>query len=316
MRISVVICTRNRASVLRQALQSVLECKKPEGLDSWEVIVVDNASSDDTPKLADEFRSRLPLRYVREEQPGLSNARNRGVQAARGEWILWIDDDVTVGAEWLQAYVAAIARFADANVLGGPIVIELEDDPPPWLSRGLEWVQDAYAGRAAAEFGDEFYSQGPKPYGANFGLCRAAALVVPFDKNLGRHPLRPTMSGEETEVIRELLRNGRGWWVPEAVVVHHIDGPRQTSDYLRRYFTSAGLMKARTWKDLPNEHRLRELARAMMRAGGYGMKYACLCLLEDNGHRALALRNAAWNWGYIKGCMATLTGMEERRQYE
>ncbi len=112
-------------------------------------------------------------------------------------------------------------------------------------------------------------------------------------------------------MIRDILRYGRGWWVPDAVVVHHIDAPLQTSGYLGRYFTSAGLMKARTWKDLPNEHRWRELARATMRAGAHGVRYACLCLLEDNGHRARALRKAAWNWGYIKGCMATLTGTEK-----
>lgn len=299
--------------MLRQALQSLLECTQPEGADAWEVLVVDNGSSDATPNVADEFRSRLPLRYVREETPGLSNARNRGVQTARGEWLLWIDDDVTVSAEWLQAYGAAIARFADAEVLGGSIVIELTGNPPAWISRGVEWVQDAYAGRSACELGGaEFYAHGPKPYGANFGLRRSAALAVPFDNALGRHPLRPLMGGEEIEVIREILGTGRGWWVPDAVVVHHIDAPRQTSGYLGRYFTSSGLMNARAWKDLPKAHRWRELASAMLRASVNGVRYACLCLLDDNGARALALRKAAWNWGYVKGCVATLTRMERR----
>jgi glucosyl-dolichyl phosphate glucuronosyltransferase len=308
MHVSIVICTRNRARMLRRALWSLAECKKPDGDGSWEVLVVDNASDDDTPSVVDEFRARLPIRYVHEPELGLSKARNRSVKEARGTWILWIDDDVTVCTEWLQGYIEAIQRFPDAVALGGPIIVDLGDDPPAWLIQGLGWVEDAYAGRSPNELRGRFYSAGPKPYGANFGLRYTAARSVPFDTRLGHHPSRPTMGGEETEVIRAVLLHGTGWWVPEAFVTHHIDAARQTARYLKAYFTSAGSMSARSWSMLPMWNRLRELAIAIRRACVNQIRYLLLCIVQDKTYRARALRYAAWNRGYIKGCLgATFT---------
>ena len=287
--------------MLRRALRSLSECMQPEDRNSWEVLVVDNASSDDTRSVADEFRTQLPVRYVHEAQPGLSNARNRGVSEARGTWILWIDDDVTVPREWLRAYLTAMHRHSDADVLGGPIIVELDGDPPQWLREGVECVIDAFAGRPTSD--GRFYSSGPKPYGANFALRTAAARSVPFDPALGRHPMRPHMGGEEIEVIREMLKHGSGWWVPDAFVVHHIDGARQTARYLDAYFTAAGSMNARSWRQLPKWHRLRELATAIRRTCTNHVRYLLLCLVQDRRHRARALRSAAWNRGYVGGCL-------------
>jgi glycosyltransferase involved in cell wall biosynthesis len=300
---SIVICTRNRAAILRQALRSLADCLQPDERSAWEVIVVDNASSDDTQSVADEFRTQLPLRYVHEAEPGLSNARNRGVSEARGTWILWIDDDVTVTREWLRAYLTAMHSHSDADVLGGPIIVELDGDPPHWLREGVEWVLDAFAGKPPSELHGRFYSSGPKPYGANFALRTAAARSVPFDPALGRHPLRPTMGGEETEVIRQMLDHGSGWWVPDAVVFHHIDGTRQTARYLDDYFTAAGSQSARSWRQLPGWLRLRKLATAIRRACTNHVRYLLLCLVHDRRHRARALRYAAWNRGYVGGCL-------------
>jgi glucosyl-dolichyl phosphate glucuronosyltransferase len=310
IQITIIICTRNRASMLRRALQSLVECSKPSDPDSWEVLVVDNASSDDTPSLVAEFCATLPLRSVSEEKLGLSNARNRGVREARGTWILWIDDDVTVCPDWLRAYADAIARYQDATALGGPVIIQFEGNPPAWLSQGVEWVQDAYAGRSP-KFQGEFHASGPKPYGANFGLRSMAAQTIPFDTNLGHHPSRPTMGGEETEVIRKVLSGGKGWWVPQAFVVHHIDESRQTTDYLWAYYMDVGLLMSQTWKDLLYWNRLSNLAGVVMQVCINHARYITLCLVQDERYRARALRNAAWHWGYIKGCVRTLTGVQK-----
>jgi hypothetical protein len=302
--------------MLRRALESLAECAKPDHSSSWEVLIVDNASDDDTASVADEFRGRLPIRYVREAELGLSNARNRGVSEALGAWILWIDDDVTVSAGWLQAYRAAIERLPGAVALGGPIIVEFEGDAPSWLKKGLEWVEDAYAGRSASAFRGQFHAAGPKPYGANFGLRRAAARDVPFDTLLGRHPARPTAGGEETEVLRAMLAHGSGWWVPEALVTHHIDRARQTVRYLSAYFTTAGSAAALSRaSSLPTWHQLRELGVAIRRACVNHIRYRLLCLVQNERESARALRYAAWNSGYVKGCFeAVLTRTEERHQ--
>jgi hypothetical protein len=313
MQITIIICTRNRASMLRCALQSLVVCAKPGDAISCEVLVVDNGSNDDTRFIVDEFRTSLPLRTVREEKLGLSNARNRGVQEARGIWTLWIDDDVTVDSQWLRAYADAITRYPDAAVLGGPIIIQFEENPPAWLSEGVEWAQDAYAGRSSTKFRGMVNEREGTPYGANFGLRTTVAKSTPFDPKLGRHPLRPMTGGEETKVIRTILLSGKGYWVPDARVVHHIDRSRQTTEYLRSYYANSGLQMSYKWKSQPFRNRLKSLCGAVVKACYNQMKYIVLCLIQDNKFRLCALRYAASNWGYVKGCIGTLTGTEKYR---
>ena len=232
--------------MLRRALDSLVACDKPPAHVSWEAVVIDNGSLDDTASTVASFRGRLPIRAIREDDPGLSNARNRAVREAHGDWVLFIDDDVTVGKRWLIAYAEAIALHADACAFGGPIEIDFEESPPPWLSSGIRWILDAYAGRSDTDFHGSFGARGPKPYGANFALRRAVAHDFPFDPMLGHHPLRPTMGGEETVVIAAMLTNqGEGWWVPDAGVTHHIDSSRQSIGYLRSYYVDAGYLSAR-----------------------------------------------------------------------
>ena len=98
--VTVIICTRNRALQLASVLDSACKLIVPPGL-TWEFVVVDNGSADGTADVVTRYVDRLPIRCVREETPGLSNARNRGVEAANGEYICWTDDDVVIDPEWL-----------------------------------------------------------------------------------------------------------------------------------------------------------------------------------------------------------------------
>jgi len=106
MFVSVVVCTRNRADQLGEFLQSAAGLTVPPGL-AWELIIVDNGSSDHTAEVVESFASQIPVRCVREDKAGLSNARNRGVDEAKGDYICWTDDDVKLDPKWLSAYVAA-----------------------------------------------------------------------------------------------------------------------------------------------------------------------------------------------------------------
>ena len=89
----------------------------------WETLVIDNGSTDETKSVIRQFQELLPLRNVEEANIGLANARNRAVRESRGDWLIWIDDDVTVDPRWLLAYQLAAVKYPNASVFGGPIKI-------------------------------------------------------------------------------------------------------------------------------------------------------------------------------------------------
>ena len=125
---AVAICTWNRAALLRQTLERLASIPWPA--QATELILVDNGSTDDTAAVAASFSGRLPMRIVREAKPGLSNARNRALKEATTTHVLFTDDDVLVGDEWLGAFAAAILKYPQAAVLGGPIEPWFQEPPP------------------------------------------------------------------------------------------------------------------------------------------------------------------------------------------
>ena len=107
--ISVVICTYNRAAIFKNALQSV--CAQTIDPSSYEVIVVDNNSTDQTAEIAQSFCQQFPhVHYIKEKQQGLSYARNTGWQKAKGAYIAYIDDDCEVPETWLAVALNVIEQ--------------------------------------------------------------------------------------------------------------------------------------------------------------------------------------------------------------
>ncbi len=243
MTISVVICTWNRAMLLSTALESLCRMTAPEHAD-WEVVVVDNNSTDATPEVLDRFGTRLPLRRAFEPRPGLSHARNCGLDVARGDCVVWIDDDVVVDEGWLRAYEHAFRQFPDAAVFGGPIIPRFVGSPPAWLEPGWRAIPGVFT----------LFDLGPDPidipaidppHGANFALRLSGTGPVRFDPDLGyRGHLK--IGGEETVLLRRLLGSSiRGRWVPAARVDHLIPTERQSLRHVAQYFFGYGLALCR-----------------------------------------------------------------------
>ena len=220
------------------SLQQLTRMQQP--CEPWELIVVNNASTDETERVLDTFVDRLPLRRVFEPAPGLSHARNAAVRQASGDYVIWTDDDVLVDAAWLIAYERAIKRWPEAAVLGGPVRPRFEGTPPPWLSANAQKIQAAFAARELGGEPFELTDDDRIPWGANFVVRMREQKQFSYDPALGRKRSGGAL-GEETAVIRAILKSGGvGRWVPDAVVEHWIPKGRQTISYLQSYYALVG----------------------------------------------------------------------------
>lgn len=237
---SVIICTRNRATQLREALSSLTALNVPLGT-TWELLIVDNGSTNSTPEVVSSFKGILPITWLHQPTAGLSNARNAGVDAAQGEYIVWTDDDVYVERDWLAAFLEAFERWPEAVVFGGKITLSLTPPTPDWLLKSLGDLQWVYSPR---DFGPNPIPLSlvnyKIPLGACFAVRTAEQKQYRYDPALGIAPGQ-NRSCEETTVIEAILEAGySGWWLPEAEVRHIIPASRQTLQSVIRAYESAG----------------------------------------------------------------------------
>jgi glycosyltransferase involved in cell wall biosynthesis len=240
MKITVAICTLNRARLLGRALAGMRGLKVPQGIE-WELLVVNNNCTDNTDEVIASYSGHLPVRRIFEAKPTVANARNAAIKNARGDYILWADDDVLVDRDWLLVYLDAFRRWPDAAVFGGPISPWFEGTPPQWLSRIWGRVEIAYAMR---DLGDEHIPLLPTlarlPFGANFCVRTQEQRRHLYDPAISRQA-EVLLSGEELEVICDILKEGgTGWWLPGAKVEHWIPQWRQSIKYLRDFYIGCG----------------------------------------------------------------------------
>jgi glycosyltransferase involved in cell wall biosynthesis len=242
--LSVVVCTHDRPADLRRCLEAL--CALDE---SPEVIVVDSASDPPSRSVVEAFAGRLAsVRCVREDVPGLSRARNRGVAEASGQIIAFLDDDAAPRADWSAKIVAPFAADSGIGCVGGACEAVFDDVPRPrWLSDRL--LQFAGITRFPPE-GREPRSSAEWPFGANLAFCADALADVdgPFSERLGRTGTT-LLSGEESALVEAVLAAGwKVWLEPLAVVDHTVHAERCQPGYYWRRLWWAGVSRARARK--------------------------------------------------------------------
>jgi glycosyltransferase involved in cell wall biosynthesis len=238
---SVVVPTFNRAPTLGMTLESLLG---QETTVSYEVVVVDNNSSDGTRAVVEALQDRPAgtLRYVVEREQGSSAARNAGIEAARGDIIVFVDDDVIAQPDWLQVLADTYRAYPDAWAVGGKVTLRLPADGPPWFD--LEsGILAAYLSRQ--DFGDGTVKiEYPHPLiSANLSVSRAAlSSAGAFDTTLGRFG-DELLCGEDTELCTRIQHaGGTVYYSGRAVVTHVIPRSRMT----KRFFRSRAYWEGRT----------------------------------------------------------------------
>jgi len=209
----------------------------------FEVVIVDNGSIDDTPEVVASYVDRLPIRCVSQPVPGLSNARNKGLNAARGRFILWTDDDVLLDEDWLASYLEAFREDPDVAIFGGRAVPRYNAPRSEWFIEQEADLGSLLAIRDMPDWTDVKPSQ--LPFGLNFAVRRDVQLRHTYNPDLGVAPGR-RIGGEESAMIRAALAEGaKGRWVWAATVYHVIPVHRQSIAYIFDYYSSQGFLYPR-----------------------------------------------------------------------
>lgn len=238
MRITVAICTWNRALLLGKTLERMKAIELPEGI-SWELLVVNNCCTDDTDEVLARYRDELPLRRLYEPKPGQSNARNCAIHEASGDLLVWTDDDVLVSPDWLAAYATAAREFPDFSVFGGRVDPMWEKEPPAWIHRHLQRLTSTFALRKLDD-GTREFPQGMIPIGANMAMRKDVYSVHRFDPRLGNAG-NNNLRGDDAEYLRRLESEGmRFLWVSAAAVQHFVPAARLTQSYVWDWFHGSG----------------------------------------------------------------------------
>ena len=230
MTITVILCTYNRCQNLRKALESLANSAMPAS-NTWEVLVVNNNSSDQTREVIEEFRLNYPnrFRYLFEPQPGKSHALNAGIREAQGDVLAFVDDDIIVDKHWLHELTMNLEGDAWVGA-GGRILPANNFSAPPWLP--LDGPNNMGGILALFDLGEKPADLDQPPFGTNMAFQkRMFEKHGCFRIDLGPRP-GSELRNEDTEFGRRLLKAGeRLRYVPSAVVYHRVPEVRLEKEY-------------------------------------------------------------------------------------
>lgn len=224
--LTVLIATHNGAAVLPRTL-SALAASVHTGT-SWQLVITDNASTDGTPGILEEFSRKLPLTVVRHPALGKNAALNAALGACRGDLIVLVDDDVLPDPQFLVGWSRFVSERSDCDLFGGRIIPQFEATPPAWLLRSPHHL--------AMMFGERDMPEGVVEPGDIFGGNMAVRRAVfdrgfRFDEAVGPNGAnRYYRMGSETEFARRVGRAGAAAWFARGPLVHHLVRPRQWSE--------------------------------------------------------------------------------------
>jgi glycosyltransferase involved in cell wall biosynthesis len=293
MRFTVVICTCNRATDLEDTLTHLagVTTTKP-----WEVVVVDNNSSDETPRMLPRLARNypVPLRVFQQPTPGKYGALNLGIHNARGAVIAATDDDAHVSPDWLDRADEGLARY-DCDFVGGPVRPLWGGPIPPWLNESSAVLQKVIAicdyGPSPRPFGDRI----AWPLGVNVAYRRDAFERAGFfDPSLGRKAGTLRSQSQREWHIRARGAGIKGFYLPDMIVEHRVPVERLTRQYFRRWHYWNGISRARMyWKAGldPEEPEAMRHTNPLPSCGGVPVR------LLAKGVRSLR----SWAWRSLRG---------------
>jgi glycosyltransferase involved in cell wall biosynthesis len=249
MEFAVIVCTYNRAGNLPKCLHHLAQ-QKGVGKRTWEVLVVDNNSSDNTPEVVADLARQLPIniRYARETSRAQLRAQPRNPRIDV-DVFCYVDDDIVVSEDWLVALFEAFERN-DADAVGGRIHLDPSIRLPGWIRPDTDMM--GFLGYQ--DFGDESFRMDGKsryPFGGNMAFHRRVVERIGyFDPKLGRkgegRKRSELFKGAETDYFHRLFAAGgaRIFYAPRAIVYHQVMPFQLEKRYFRTIHFNAGYQRA------------------------------------------------------------------------
>jgi glycosyltransferase involved in cell wall biosynthesis len=230
---SVIVCTHNRAHLLPRVIRQLRVQDFPA--DAFEIIVVDNRSTDRTPQVVERIIAQpgVPVRYVAESRLGVTSARNRGAEEARYPYLAYLDDDCSVEPDWLMQLVKGFDLHDNVVAVGGQVVLDWSQvERPAWLGPELErWLG------ANSHIGSQprLLDNKTQVMESNMALRRASWQLACGFLGMEQFGSRHMAAGEVLYLLQRLRQQGgQIAFMPQAVAVHQMD------TYSRRRFLERG----------------------------------------------------------------------------
>jgi len=252
--ISIIIPTRNRGKSLERTIRSAIDLDYPS--DKYEIVIVDNASTDETREIYENVRSvagRERLKYIMERKIGLHHARHAGAIAAKGALLIYTDDDATFDEGWINAYATEFDRHENMQAAGGPVKAKWEVSPPQWLINYMGGNKIFPVLSIMEPFEEFVLGNEAFFFGVNMAIRRRMLFELGgFNPELFG---KVTLGDGESGLLRKLRERGAGiGYIPEATVFHHIPAGRMTLEYLCRWqdHLAGSLMYARYHDHIPD----------------------------------------------------------------
>lgn len=298
--ISVAICTYNRADRLVLALEAL--CCQSLPVEYFEILVVDNASTDNTQEICTRYQQQLPnLRYIYEPVQGLGYARNTAIKQAYGKYLSYLDDDAIPCAVWLETILNTFQTVQPTPVsVGGPLYPLWESPKSDWIPKEAEYLF------SLLDLGDQpQWLRLPKyPYGANMTFDREVLRQAGgFSHELGRQGHKVLLSSEEYMVYRSLIDQGRGllYYDPQASVQHWVSKERMNLKWMlsRSYWQGRTTAVVARLLGKSLEQEWLDILRGLRHGKPLTQVWSLLKTWSDAKAKALAQIKFMQSWGYL-----------------
>ncbi|USR91428.1 hormogonium polysaccharide biosynthesis glycosyltransferase HpsE [Phormidium yuhuli AB48] len=246
MDLTIAICTHNGETRIPRVLDRLCDCRQytPESI-TWELLIIDNCSTDATSYICQSYGDRLPLKIIQEGQKGLAFARQRAVEAAQGELVGFLDDDNLPDTDWIRQAVEFGEQHPDAGAYGSRIFPDYSVEPPPNFHRIAPFLAITDRGPDARPYPRE---KRLLPPGAGLVVRRQAWLTsVPPKLTLVGRTTSMALASEDLEALVHLQQHRwEIWYAPQLRVHHLIPSWRLEPDYLYTLMRGIGLSRYRT----------------------------------------------------------------------